>query len=171
MAAAQAEVALIEAVERAKEEGGTYQQALARLAPEVGQSAYRKRRGRLREDGREGLILARTGPAKPKTRTPEVEQAICLLRRADPHMKPERITALVKEQTGIAPSEATISRVLKAAGLTRPRSRRSRAKPGQPEPEGEELQCAGAILIDVESVARRSRQEQAVHEAAELRVP
>lgn len=149
VAAAQAEVALIEAVERAKEECGTYQQALARLAPEVGQSTYRKRRARLREDGLEGLILARPGPAKPKTRTPEVEQAICLLRRADPHMKPERITALVKEQTGIAPSEATISRVLKAAGLTRPRGRRSRAKPGQPEPEGEELHCAGAVLIDV----------------------
>lgn len=149
VAAAEAEVALIEAIERAKQEGGTYQQVLSRLAPDVGQSTYRKRRARLRADGLEGLILARPGPAKSKTRTPEVEQAICLLRRADPRMKPERISALVKEQTGIAPGKATIGRVLQAAGLTRPRGKRSRAKAGLREPEGEELHCAGAALIDI----------------------
>jgi transposase len=151
VAAAQAQVALIEAIERAKQEGGTYQQALSRLAPDMGQSTYRKRRARLRADGLEGLILARPGPAKPKTRTPEVEQAICILRRAVPDMIAKRISALVKEQTGITPSNATICRVLQAAGLNHPRGRRKRAKAKEPEPEGkgEELHCAGAALIDI----------------------
>jgi transposase len=151
VARAQAEVALIEAVERAKEEGATYQEALSRLAPGMGQSTYRKRRRRFREDGVEGLILARPAPnpAKPKTRTPEVELAIRIARRADPHIKPEQISVLVKEETGMEPKQATIYRVLKAAGLTRRGGRSRKAKTGPIEPDGEELHCAGAALIDM----------------------
>jgi len=173
VAKAQAEVDLIEAVERAKEEGLTYQEALSRLAPDMGQSTFRKRRARFREDGVEGLILARPAPRPvgPKTRTPVVETAIRILRRADPHIAPERISALVKEETGIEPRQATIYRVLKAAGLTRRGGRRRRTA-AEPTEAGEELHCAGAVLIDVvDEVLGYSRHMAAAMSAAAQELP
>lgn len=145
VADAEVQVAIIGAVESAHAEGERYEDAIARLAPGWGMSTYRKRRAKYQLDGMEALINGRPGSLR-RTLVPEVEQAICILRRADGRMHVDRIAELVEQQTGIRPSPGSIRRVLHAAGL-------SRAPGGGPrresEPAVEELQFAGAAFLDL----------------------
>lgn len=136
--AAEAQAAAIEAVEQARAEGATEPEALARFAPDWHRSTYHGRRRRYRAAGVEGLISGRKG-AFPKTLTPEVRQAVCILRRLDPQVPVERIAEVVLAQTGVAVSITSIKRVLRAEGLNRPPGGGLR----HPLPV-EELQFAGA---------------------------
>ncbi len=116
---AEEQAAIVEAIEQARAGGATEPEALARFAPDWHRSTYHGRRRRYRAGGIEGLISGRKG-SLPKTLTPEVRQAVCILRRADSQMPVERIADVVLAQTGIAASATSIKRVLRAEGLNRP---------------------------------------------------
>lgn len=175
LADADAQSTVIEAVEQAKQQGEPYGAAIARLAPGWGKSTYRKRRRKYRRDGVKGLMNLHLGGAT-RSLSPEVRQAICLLRRANRQMTAGRIAEVVKEQFGVALDLSSINKVLKAEGLERQRGPVSRK-----EPVTEELQFAGAAFFQIadqelgcsaglaEQIVAQARQAPEPEPIAELR--
>ncbi len=97
---------------------------------------------RYKDEGVEGLIDRRT-PREPKV--PKAQRdLICAARRTQPHIRVSEIKTLVEETTGGTPSETTIKRILKEAGLTR---REGRPAEAAGEVEVEELGTAGFELL------------------------
>ncbi len=80
----------------------------------------------------------------PRTLSLEVRQVILALRRADRKMAAGRIAEVVREQFSVSVHESSINKVLKAAGLNRPRGGGATS-----EPVNEELQVAGATFIQL----------------------
>ena len=97
---------------------------------------------RYEEEGFEGLIDRRT-PRERKV-TKAQRDLICGARRTQPSIKVSEIRMLVEETTGSAPSETTIKRVLKEAGLAR---RGGRPAEAGGEVQVEELGAAGFELL------------------------
>ena len=138
--------AIVAAIEEARAEGATEEEALRRYAPDWDRSTYHGRRRRFRAGGMVRLINQRPGKL-PEKLSPEVRQVICSLRRLDPQVAVERIADVVEAQCGVRVSPTLIKRVLAAEGLNRP--------PGgglREVPAAEELQFAGAMFLKLADV-------------------
>jgi hypothetical protein len=97
---------------------------------------------RYRRDGFEGLIDRR----RPRERQVSREERVVIegMRRANPEMGAEQIEEQVIKTLGRSPSQATIKRVLKEAGLERPVGR-----PKDQTPEGVEVEPLGAAGLEL----------------------
>jgi len=139
VATAYANLAMVEAMARARAAGATEAQALADVAPQTGASTYRRLRLKYDRGGLVALISHRPAGTGPRKATPEVRRLIGALRMADPHIAVERIGEVVETQVGVRLSPAQIKRLLVADGLNRPRGGGARRAP-----VAEPLQFAGA---------------------------
>lgn len=138
VARATEQAAIVAAIDEARSQGATEEEALRRFAPEWDRSTYHGRRRRYRAGGVARLINQRPGKL-PEKLSPEVKQVICSLRRLDPQVSVERIADVVEAQCGVRLSPTLIKRVLADEGLNRPRGGGPREAAS-----AEEIQFAGA---------------------------
>jgi hypothetical protein len=129
VAAANSNLAIVESVAQVRANGVTEAEALARVAPQMGGSTYRRLRLKYGKGGLVALISHRPAGTGPRKVTPEVRRLIGALRMADPHIAVERIGEVVEAQVEVKLSPAQIKRLLAADGLNRPRGGGSRRPP------------------------------------------
>lgn len=175
LAAAKAQMATIEAVEAARAGGLSTNEALAACgAGDLHRATYLGRMRRFKAKGLAGLVSHRhVLPENERKATPEVRQAICLLRELDPHVEVERIAEVVERRLGVAVSTSVVKRVLADAGLNRPpgggvHPSALRSRSPQPAAEAERLVFAGATLLFAmdEQVGLSREMAEAIDEAA-----
>ncbi len=139
VAAAHLNLSIVEAMAQVRASGATEAETLARVAPQMGGSTYRRLRLKYHKGGLVALISHRPAGTGPRKVTPEVRRLIGALRMADPQIAVERIGDVVEAQVEVKLSPAQIKRLLAADGLNRPRGGGSHRTP-----VAEELQFAGA---------------------------
>jgi len=111
---------VIETVTAAVRAGKSERGAVKRLAQRTDRSSYRKWKSKYEAYGLDGLIDWRMPPIRERA-TQEVQGAVSTLQRADPNVSVEAIMMHVAEHHGVQISASTVRRILRKAGLSRPR--------------------------------------------------
>lgn len=121
-AQAQSRLAVVQAVEAAKDNGMEEVSALYLFGGDMDRSTYRGQLRRFQADGLAGLLDKRRLPTpEPLKATPAVRDVISAMRLADPNVPVERIAEVLASRFATTLSPAVIKRVLLEEGLNRPR--------------------------------------------------
>ena len=150
---AEVQAAIVEAIDKLRAEGATADEALANVGSDWHPSTYQGRRRRFKAAGVEGLISTRPGFVAQKL-TPEVKMAICVARRVDPQVSPERIIEAISAQFGVTLENSRVRAVLHEAGLNLPPGGGAK-KEGPSHHPRRRLEALRDVLADL--LTRRSR--------------
>ena len=126
--------------------GESERKAIARIVTEDHRSSFRRWQDRYRRVGFEGLLYWQVAPPSPMPDA--VRVAICTLVRVDPAISVEAVVVHVQQFHDFKTSETTVKRVLREAGLNRPRGHR----PGQGQSPEQRLELGGAKLLEAAAV-------------------
>jgi hypothetical protein len=126
--------------------GESERKAIARVVTWAHRSNVRRWQQGYRTSGFQGLLSWRIAPASPMPE--EVQTVICTMRRMDPEVGVSQIVEHVQRFHQFPTSEATVKRVLHAAGLSR---RGGARREGSPWGE-ERLELGGLKLVEAAAV-------------------